>query len=127
MHVNEKEILKAISEKKIFIGLHMLCRFLNNRGYIRYGCNAKYKYPYKPKNKINPCKSICKNNAYYPSKVRYWIMKLFKENKIYTQLLLYLDSKNPNSKITPSKYDLFRIITINKDYFDFFFHKYIKT
>jgi len=111
-------ILKALQEKEIFIGLHMLCRYLNGRGYQRFGCNAKYDPPYGPNDKINPCPVLCKNSKNYPVKIRYWVMKLFREGKLYTNKTRFYDSKNPNSKTAPMKTDLFRFIAINKETFD---------
>jgi len=66
-------ILKALNKHSYFIGIHQLCRFLNNKGYIRYGCNAKYKKDINNKKtiKINPCNSLCKNSKYI--KVKYII------------------------------------------------------
>lgn len=108
-------IIEAIKERKVFIGYMMLCRYLNGRGYIRYGCNAGY-----PKNKtlgrdrIHPCKVICPGSKIYPSKIRYWCIKLSKENLIFTKKVLYEDSKNPFSWVTPHKLDTFVIITKTK-------------
>jgi len=115
-------ILNAFNDYKYFIGLHQLCRYLNGKGYIRYGCNAKYKdninSQKKKTIKINPCKLLCINSNIYLSKLYYWIKKLEKENKLFTILIKYKDSKNPNVKTKEHiTFDIFRFLCINKEVF----------
>jgi len=113
-----KIILKALKEKKIFIGYYMLCRYLNGKGYIRYGCNAGYKKPFtNGKNRLNPCKILCKESKIYHSKIYYWCKKLEKENKLFLCKMLFYDFKNPNSKTKSHKLDLFVIIAKSKEIF----------
>ena len=114
-------IMGALKERKIFIGYFMLCRYLNGKGYIRYGCNAGYNKPYtNGKDRINPCPVLCPNTKIYRTKVYYWCKKLERENKLFLEKIKYYDSKNPNSKTKPHKLDTFVIITLNKDIFDNF-------
>jgi len=113
-------IIKALKQHFYFIGIHQLCRYLNNKGYIRYGCNTKYKddiySEYKKTIKINPCKILCKDSNIYLSKLYYWIKILEKNKQLFTILIKYKDSKNPNSYIKPHKtFDIFRFISLNKD------------
>ena len=105
-------ILTALDEKEIFIGYYMLCRYLNGKGYIRYGCNAGYNKPFtNGKDRLHPCKILCPGTKIYHSKVRYWCKKLEKENKLFLEKKLYKDSKNPSSTTEPHKLDCFVIIT----------------
>ena len=118
-------ILNALNSHPYFIGLHQLCRFLNNKGYKRFGCNAKYKDDFNIKKKktlkINPCKILCPNSKIYLSKLYYWINLMEKNKLIFTILIKFKDSKNPKSNIKPHKtFDIFRFICINKKiYFNF--------
>ena len=112
----KKLILNALNIHPYFIGLHQLCRFLNNKGYIRYGCNAKYKDNINSKKKktikINPCKVLCNNSKIYLSKVYYWICLMEKNKELFTILIKYKDFKNPNVNIKPHKtFDIFRFIS----------------
>ena len=102
-------ILEALEEKEIFIGYYMLCRYLNGKGYIRYGCNAGYNKP-DTKNRLNPCKILCSGSKIYRSIVRYYCVNLEKEGKLTLETKLYPDSQNPNSKTKAHKLDLFVII-----------------
>ena len=80
------DVLLAIREKKIFIGLKMLCRYLNCRGYVRYGCNAGYPQNDKSgKSRLDPCSRICPNRQYALSSIRYNVMKLSDQGLIYTK------------------------------------------
>jgi len=113
-------ILNALEIHNYFIGLHQLCRFLNDKGYIRFGCNAKYRNDINSKKKktikINPCKILCINSNIYLSKVYYWIKVMEKNKEIFTILIKYKDSKNPNSNIINHKtFDIFRFICLTKD------------
>ena len=113
-------ILNALKKHNYFIGLHQLCRYLNNKGYIRYGCNAKYTDDLniikKKTIKINPCKILCYNSNIYISKIYYWIKIMEKNNEIFTILIKYKDSKNPNSHIIPHRtFDIFRFISLNEN------------
>jgi len=101
----------------------MLCRYLNGRGYKRYGCNAQYKYPYKSNDKINPCPILCKGSKIYPGRIRYWVMKLFQEKRLFTIKRLFYDSKNPNSANSPMLRDNFRFICLNNDIYNEFIKK----
>jgi len=111
----EESILKALEEKEIFIGYYMLCRYLNGKGYIRYGCNAGYNGKHipksNPKNRLHPCKILCPGKKIYHSKVRYWCKKLEMEEKLFLEKKVYEDSDNPNSITKPHKKgDIFVII-----------------
>jgi len=116
-------ILKALNKHSYFIGIHQLCRFLNNKGYIRYGCNAKYKKDINNKKtiKINPCNSLCKNSKIYKSKIYYWIEKMTKSNELFSILIKFKDFKNPFVNTEKHKtYDIFKFISLNKNiYLDF--------
>lgn len=108
-------ILDALDEKEIFIGYYMLCRYLNGKGYVRYGCNAGYDGKFipksNPKNRIHPCKILCPGTKIYHSKVRYWCKKLEKEGKLFLAKTIYEDSDNPNVPTKPHKKgDIFVII-----------------
>ena len=113
-------ILKALNQHSYFIGIHQLCRYLNNKGYIRFGCNAKYKDDINIKKKktikINPCKILCEKSKVYLSKIYYWINLMSKNKEIFTILIKYKDSKNPNSIIIPHKtFDIFKFISLTKE------------
>ena len=114
-------ILEALKERKIFIGFYMLCRYLNGKGYKRFGCNAGYES--NKKNRIYPCPVLCPNTKIYRTKLYYWCKKLGKEGKIFLKKVIYYDSKNPNSKILPHKSDIFVIICLNKKIYRSFFLK----
>ena len=104
-------IMEAIEEKKIFIGYFMLCRFLNGKGYIRYGCNAGYeKGKTNGKDRLEPCKILCKDSKIYRTKVRYWVRKLERKKKLHLEKKLFKDSQNPFSKTKAHKLDCFVII-----------------
>lgn len=117
---NLKEKIKnALQEKKIFIGYFMLCRYLNGKGYIRYGCNAGYGNKYKPKgnpkNRLYPCPILCPDSKIYLARVRYFCRKLHKEKKIFLEKIRFVDSNNPHSKTEPHKKgDIFVIISLQK-------------
>ena len=83
----------------------MLCRYLNGKGYIRYGCNTN------TNKRIDPCKILCPDSEIYRTKIYYWCQKLFQEKKIRLNKVLYEDSKNPFSWVQPLKTgDIFVII-----------------
>lgn len=112
----EKKILNALEERGVFIGYYMLCRYLNGRGYIRYGCNAGYEGKFKPKsnpkNRLHPCKILCPGTKIYYSKVRYWCKKLAIKKKLFLEKMIFEDSKNPYIKTKPHKRgDIFVKIT----------------
>ena len=107
----EELILKALEEKEVFIGYYMLCRYLNDKGYKRYGCNAGYSKPFtNGEDRLHPCKILCPGTKIYHSKVRYWCKKLEKEKKLFLVKTTFLDSKNPNSETEPHKLDVFVFI-----------------
>ncbi len=111
-------ILKALISHSYFIGLHQLCRFLNKKGYIRFGCNAKYKNDINGKKtiKINPCKVLCLNSNIYLSKIYYWIKIMEKNKEIFTILIKYKDFKNPKSLTKKHiSFDIFRFICLNSE------------
>ena len=115
-----KIILNALNIHSYFIGIQQLCRFLNNKGYIRFGCNAKYKDNINIKKKktikINACKILCPNSRIYYSKVHYYINLMEKNNELFTILIKYKDSNNPKSNIKPHKtFDIFRFICLNEN------------
>ena len=118
-------ILKALNKHSYFIGIHQLCRYLNNKGYIRYGCNAKYiddlNIIKKKTIKNNPCKILCFNSNIYISKIYYWIKVMEKNKELFTILIKYKDFKNPNVNTEKHKtFDIFRFISLNKNvYLDF--------
>ena len=108
----ETQIINALEEKKVFIGYYMLCRYLNGRGYIRYGCNAGYNKPFtNGKDRLHPCKILCPEAKIYHSRVRYWCMKLEKENKLFLEKKLYEDSVHPNFFRRKKRLDTFVFIT----------------
>ena len=111
------KIIQALQDKKIFIGYSQLCRYLNNKGYKRYGCNAGYLLgKTKGKNRLNPCKVLCTQSKIYHSKVRYWCLQLKDKGIINLEKVKYLDSKNPNSNTIAHKtYDIFILITLKND------------
>lgn len=122
-HIQEI-IFEAIQKRKIFIGYMMLCRYLNGKGYIRYGCNAGYPKDDRSGNaRINPCPILCPNTEFYPSKIKYHIKKLGDKNLIYIEKRLFYDSRNPNSDNYEHKIDLFVIIAKSKEIFDKFMEK----
>ena len=98
MNKLETKILESLHDKKIFIGYFMLCRYLNDRGYTRHGCNAGYEGPFKPKsnpkNKIYPCKVLCADSKVYYSRVRYFSRKMSQNNLLYLQKCMIDDSIN---------------------------------
>ena len=101
----EEMILKALEEKKVFIGYFMLCRYLNGRGYIRYGCNTN------TNTRVDPCKILCPNTKIYRTKIYYWCKKLYQEKKISLEKVIYEDFQNPNSWVKKHKTgDVFVII-----------------
>jgi hypothetical protein len=112
----EKQILKALNRKHIFIGYMMLCRYLNNRGYIRYGCNAGYPEDDKSGNaKIDPCPILCPDANYSIGAIRYYVKKLASKNRIFIKTIKFYDSKNPYSHTAPKKMDIFTVICESKD------------
>ena len=120
----EKIIIKALEEKKIFIGYYMLCRYLNGKGYKRHGCNAGYKRPFtNGRDRLHPCPILCPNSTIYYSKVRYWCKKLEKEKKIFLEKKLHKDSKNLKSETKAHKLDLFVFVCLNEDIFKAFLLK----
>lgn len=117
----ESLIMSAVEEKKVFIGYFMLCRYLNGRGYIRYGCNAGYEKPYTDgKDRINSCPILCKGSKIYRTKVIYWVKKLESRGNLFLVKRKYQDSKNPNSKTEPHKLDLFVFICLNEEIYENF-------
>lgn len=121
----ETQIIKALEEKKVFIGYYMLCRYLNGKGYVRYGCNAGYIKPFtKGKDRLHPCKILCLDSKIYHSKVRYWCKKLEKEKKIFLIKRKYYDSNNPHVKTKPhNSGDIFVFICLNEAIFNEFIEK----
>lgn len=120
----ESKILAALQEKKIFIGTMMLCRYLNGRGYVRYGCNAGYPDDDKSgKKRLIPCPIFCKGTKIYPSRLHYWLNKLHEQGKLYKKKQLFYDSKNVKSRTGCHLVDLFNIIVINKRYFEKYMEK----
>lgn len=120
----KNEILYALKKHNYFIGLHQLCRFLNNKGFIRYGCNIGYMDDLTIKKrktiKINPCKLLCNTNI-YPSKLLYWIKKMYINKELFTILIKYQDSQNPFVETKKHKtFDIFRFISTNEIVFDNF-------
>ena len=113
-------IINALQEKERFIGYYMLCRYLNGKGYIRYGCNAGYEGKHKPKsnpkNRVFPCPVLCPNSSIYVSKVRYWCKKLEEEGELFLEKVKYIDFNNPNVKTKPhTTGDIFTIISLEKE------------
>ena len=93
----KKHILQSLQEKKIFIGYYMLCRYLNDRGYTRHGCNAKYnKGKTNGRDRLNPCNIVCVDTKVYYTRVRYWCKKMFGGNMVYLQKVIMTDSINPD-------------------------------
>ena len=115
----EDLILEALEEKEIFIGYYMFCRYLNGKGYVRYGCNAGYNKPFtNGKDRLHPCKILCLNSEIYHSRVRYWCKKLAKKNKIFLIKRKYHDSNNPHVKTKPhNSGDIFVFICLNEETF----------
>ncbi|BDI54983.1 MAG: hypothetical protein QIT40_gp25 [Lokiarchaeia virus VerdaV4] len=111
-------ILGALKERKVFIGYYMLCRYLNGKGYKRFGCNAGYDS--KKENRIDPCPVLCPGTKIYRTKIYYWCKKLEKEGKLYLKKRLYYDSKNPYSKSLPHKLDFFVFICQDKIEYDMY-------
>lgn len=121
----ETQIINALEEKKVFIGYYMLCRYLNGKGYVRYGCNAGYKKPFtNGRNRLHPCKILCPESKIYHSRVRYWCEKLAKKHDLFLEKRTFQDSKNPNSETEPHKFDIFVIIALNKEIFENFINNY---
>lgn len=117
----EKQILKALKRKRIFIGYMMLCRYLNNRGYIRYGCNCGYPEDDKSGNaKIDPCPILCPDVSHSIGSVRYYVNKLAKKGRLYRKTIEFYDSKNPYSLTSPKKLDRFTIICKSEKMFQKF-------
>lgn len=115
------KILEALEEKELFIGYYQLCRYLNGKGYKRYGCNAGYPEDSKLGNdRLSPCKILCPQSEIYLSKLYYWVKKLEKQNKVFTKKIHYYDSNNPNTKTKPHKTDIFVLISKNKESIDNF-------
>lgn len=112
----EDIILEALREKKVFIGYYMLCRYLNGKGYVRYGCNAGYKKPFtNGRDRLHPCKILCPNSEIYHSKVRYWCKKLAKQNRLFLIKKKFCDSDNPYTKTKGhTSGDIFTFICLNK-------------
>ena len=93
---NILDVQHAIYEKEIFVGYYMLCRYLNGRGYTRYGCNAGYDKSIgtNGKDRLNPCKILCPRERYYYTKVRSLVIKLVEMGYVYTKKVNILDSIN---------------------------------
>lgn len=107
----DQYILNALDRKGLFLGYMMLCRYLNHRGYIRYGCNAGYPEDDKHGNaKIHPCPVICPDDRHSLSRIKYHVKKLAKQEKVFIKTAKYYDSKNPYSDTAPKKLDLFTFI-----------------
>jgi hypothetical protein len=121
VNIVEDLIMKALKKKKSFIGMHMLCRYLNGLGYQRYGCNVQYTPPYKGKDKINPCPILCPGTDLSLQKIRYWVNKLAEKGKLFTKTTHYPDSKNPNSSVEAKQLDVFRFVCQTKKVYDQFF------
>ena len=112
----DKKIIKALQEKKIFIGYYMLCRYLHGKGYTRYGCNAGYNKPLTHgKNKINPCPILCPKTKIYYSTVRYHCLKLEKMKKLFLDKRAFLNGINPKSQRKVDRDDIFVFIYINQE------------
>ena len=98
MNQLETKILESLQEKNIFIGYYMLCRYLNDKGYTRHGCNAGYEGPFtpksNPKNKKNPCKSLCPGTKVAHQRVRYFSRKMRDNDLLYLQKVMMDDSIN---------------------------------
>lgn len=121
----EDLILEALEEKEIFIGYYMLCRYLNGKGYVRYGCNAGYQKPFtNGKDRLHPCKILCPESKIYHSRIRYFCLKLFKEKKVFLKKSQFYDSLNPSSIAKPHSKDLFIIIAQSQQVFDSFIKKH---
>ena len=115
MIIKEK-ILESLQEKKIFIGYYMLCRYLNDKGYKRYGCNAGYPEDDKSGNaRLHPCKILCPDTQINPSKVRYYCKKLEKEGLLFLEKRIFYDSSNPNAITKGHLKDIFVFISLNED------------
>lgn len=91
-------IQHAIYEKEIFIGYFMLCRYLNGKGYKRYGCNAGYDKSIgtKGKDRLNPCKILCPNSKDYYQVTRQRTIRLAEMGYVYLQKIVMEDSINPD-------------------------------
>lgn len=121
----DKKILEAIKKKKIFIGFYMLCRYLNGKGYKRYGCNAGYKKPFtNGKDRLNPCPILCPNTDIYYSRVYYWSKKLEKQNEIFIKKIHFYDSKNPDSNNSSKLNDIFCLICESEVVFNNYMKKH---
>lgn len=109
----EKLISFALLEKDIFIGYAMLCRYLNGRGYIRYGCNAGYEKGHTHGNdRLNPCPILCPGSQIYYQRVRYRCMQMAKQKKVFMMKIKYKDAENPLVNNWPHRtFDQFVIIS----------------
>ena len=98
MNVLETKILESLQDKKIFIGYYMLCRYLNDKGYTRHGCNAGYEGPFtpksNPKNKRNPCLFLCPGTKVTHQRVRYFCRKMRDNDLLYLHKCMIADSIN---------------------------------
>ena len=116
LNLLDKKILKALQEKKIFIGYYSLCRYLHGKGYIRYGCNAGYnKGLTSGKDRRSPCSILCPNTKIYYSKVRWHCLKLEKMKKLFLDKRLFLDSINPKFPRKVNRQDIFVFIYIYEE------------
>jgi len=116
-----KQILKALGQKEIFIGYMMLCRYLNGKGYVRYGCNAGYPVDDKSGNaKRDPCPILCPDVNHSLSKIRYHAKKLGREGKLFLKTTKFYDSKNPFSRTSPKMMDVFTFICLSRSHFQDF-------
>ena len=117
-------IQNAIYEKEIFIGYFMLCRYLNGKGYKRYGCNAGYDKSIgtKGKDRLNPCKILCPNSKDYYQVTRQRTIKLAKMGYVYVQKVVMEDSINPDVGWYRNKIrkDVFVLIASTKTLLDKF-------
>lgn len=89
-------IQSAIYEKEIFIGYYMLCRYINGKGYKRYGCNVGYDKSVgtKGKDRLSPCKILCPNSKDYYQVTRQRTIRLAEMGYIYLQKVVMEDSIN---------------------------------
>ena len=124
MNVLETKILESLQEKKIFIGYYMLCRYLNGKGYVRYGCNAGYPDNDKSGNaRLHPCKILCSDTLINLSRVRYYCKKLEKEGLLFLKKRMFYDSTNPNAITKGHLKDVFVFIALNEDIYYGYIHK----
>ena len=114
----------AIYEKEIFFGYYMLCRYLSGRGYKRYGCNAGYDKSIGThgKDRLYPCKILCKDGRFYYQKIRSYVIKLVKMGYVYTKKVELLDSINEDLPVyrTKLRKDVFVLIASTKEIIDNF-------